>query len=80
MFYRFIWEMFYLDTVVLSAKAGLHESRDKKKQNKTKQNKNKKNKTKKQKKNVYIYERFRFRFLFLISFEKKEKYICKTRY
>ena len=34
--------MFYLDTVVLSAKAGLHESRDKK--NKTKQNKTKQTK------------------------------------
>ena len=63
MFYRFIWEMFYLDTVVLSAKVGLHESRDKKK-----------NKTKK---NVYIYERFRFRFLFLISFEKKKNIFVK---
>ena len=71
MFYRFIWDMFYLDTVVLSAKAGLHESRDKKKQNKTKQNKNK------NKKNVYIYERFRFRFLFLISFEKKKNIFVK---
>ena len=68
MFYRFIWDMFYLDTVVLSAKAGLHESRDK---NKTKQNKNK------NKKNVYIYERFRFRFLFLISFEKEKKIFVK---
>ena len=55
--------MFYLDTVVLSAKVGLHESRDKKK-----------NKTKK---NVYIYERFRFRFLFLISFEKKKNIFVK---
>ena len=64
MFYRFIWEMFYLDTVVLSAKVGLHESRDKKKKNKTK-------------KNVYIYERFRFRFLFLISFEKKKNIFVK---
>ena len=36
MFYRFIWEMFYLDTVVLSAKVGLHESRDKKKKTKQK--------------------------------------------
>ena len=55
--------MFYLDTVVLSAKVGLHESRDKKK-----------NKTKK---NVYIYKRFRFRFLFLISFEKKKNIFVK---
>ena len=63
--------MFYLDTVVLSAKAGLHESRDKKnKQTNKKQNK---------KINVYIYERFRFRFrfLFLISFEKKKNIFVK---
>ena len=61
--------MFYLDTVVLSAKAGLHESRDKKnKQTDKKQNK---------KINVYIYERFRFRFLFLISFEKKKNIFVK---
>ena len=55
MFYRFIWDMFYLDKVVLSAKAGLHESRDKKKttnkQNKTKQNKIKQ---KRPKKSIYL--------------------------
>ena len=50
MIYRFIWEMFYLDTVVLSAKAGLHESRDKKNKQTNKQ------KTKQKNKCIYLWE------------------------
>ena len=53
MIYRFIWEMFYLDTVVLSAKAGLHESRDKKKQTNKQTNKQK---TKQKNKCIYLWE------------------------